>query len=121
MCLWAMRLYDEALEKLREAIVMVPDHYPAHLGLSVIHGQLGNFSEAFENLKKANQLDDSPTIMGFLGQLYAASGKRDEAHRILERMQEQRKKRYASAYTVALVYAGLSESDLAFGVAEESL
>lgn len=52
--------------------------------------------------------------MGVLGQVYAASGKRDEAQRVLEAMQKQRKERYASAYMVALVYAGLSEGELAF-------
>lgn len=37
MCLWAMRLYDEALEKLREATAMDPHHYPAHLALALVH------------------------------------------------------------------------------------
>lgn len=114
MCLWSMRLYDEALEKLREAITMEPYHYPAHLGLALVHQQLGDFSEAFAEFEQANQLDDSPTVMGFLGNMYAVSGERGKAQKILEEMQKQRIKRYASAYCVALVYAGLSESDLAF-------
>lgn len=113
-CLWAMRLYDEALKKLREAIAMDPYHFPAHFVLALVHEQMGNFSEAFEEYKRARQLDDPPTILGFLGQLYAVSGKREEAQRVLEAMQKQRKERYASAYSVALIYAGLSEDDLAF-------
>ena len=112
--LWAMRRYDEALKKLQEAMDMDPYHYPAHLAVAIIHGQLGNFSEAFEEFKKASQLNDSPVIMGFLGYVYATSGKRDEAQRILEEMQKQQTERYVSAYAVALVYAGLAESDLAF-------
>ena len=113
-CLWAMRLYDEALQKLREAIAMDPYHCPAHVALAVVHEQMGNFSEAFEELKRARQLDDSPTILGFQGQLCAVAGKRKEAKRVLEAMQKQRNERYASAYNVALIYAGLSENDLAF-------
>jgi len=112
--LWAMRRYDEALKKLQEAMDMDPYHYPAHLAVAIIHGQLGNFSEAFEEFKKASQLNDSPVIMGFLGYVYATSGKRDEAQRILEEMQKQQRERYVSAYAVALVYAGLAEYDLAF-------
>ena len=113
-CLWVMRLYDEALEKLRDAIAMDPYHFPAHVALSLVHVQLGNFSEAHDELKKASQLGDSDTILAFLGPVYAASGKREEAQRVLEAMQKQRKERYASAYNLALIYAGLSEDDLAF-------
>lgn len=114
MCLWAMRLYDAALEKFREAIAMDPFHYPARVSLALVHGQLGNFSEAFEELRRASQLDESPTILGYLGQVYAASGNREEAQRVLEVILKQRNERYASAYSVALIYAGLSEDDLAF-------
>lgn len=46
--------------------------------------------------------------------MYAASGKRDEAQEVLEAMQKQRNQRYVSAYTIALIYVGLSEDDLAF-------
>jgi TolB-like protein/Tfp pilus assembly protein PilF len=113
MCLWAMRLYDEALKKLREALEMDPNHYPTHLGLALVHGQLGNFSEAFAEFKKAGQMDDSPTIVGFLGHMYGVSGKREEANDALKEIQKQRSERYASAYCVALIFAGLSENDLA--------
>lgn len=114
VCLWAMRLYDQALEKLREAIAMDPFHYPARLSLGLVQGQLGNFSKAFDELKRASELDDSLTIVGYLGQLYAASGNREKAQRVLDLLHKQRKERYASAYTVALIYAALSEADLAF-------
>jgi TolB-like protein/Tfp pilus assembly protein PilF len=114
MCLWAMRLYDEALEKLREAVAMDPYHCTAHLGLTLVHMQMGNIAEALEEFKRASRLNDSPTIMAFLGLVYAASGERDEAQRVIEAMQKQRQERFASAYDVALIYAGLSENDLAF-------
>jgi tetratricopeptide (TPR) repeat protein len=114
MCFWAMRLYDEALEKLREAITLDPYHCTAHLGLTLVHMQMGNFAEALEEFERARRLNDSPTIMAFLGQVYAASGKRDEAERVLETLQKQRRERFASAYDTALIYAGLSENDLAF-------
>ena len=114
MCLWAMRRYDEALKTLQETVEMDPYYYPTRLAIAVVHGQLGNFSEAFEEFKKASQLNDSPPIMGFLGYVYAVSGNLDKAQRILEEMQRQRAERYVSGYAVALVYAGLAEYDLAF-------
>ena len=112
--LWAMRRYDEALKKLQEAMDMDPYHYPAHLAVAIIHGQLGNFSEALEEFKKASQLNDSPVIMGFLGYVYATSHNPREAQRVLQEMLKQRRERYVSAYAVALIYAGLAKYDLAF-------
>ena len=41
--------------------------HPTHLAVAVVHGQIGNFSEAFEEFKKASQLNDSPPIMGYRG------------------------------------------------------
>jgi TolB-like protein/Tfp pilus assembly protein PilF len=114
MCLWAMRLYDEALKKLREAIAMDPYHCTAHLGLTLVHMQMGNFAEALEEFERASRLNDSPTIMAFVGLVYAASGERDEAQSVIEAMQKQRQESFASAFDVALIYAGLLENDLAF-------
>jgi hypothetical protein len=42
------------------------------------------------------------------------AGKRQEAHKALTEMRELAKKRYVTAYGVALVYAGLGEKDQAF-------
>ena len=114
MCLWAMRRYDEALKTLQETVEMDPYYYPTHLAIAVVHGQLGNFSEALEEFKKASQLNDVPLIMGFLGYVYAVSGKVDAAQRVLAELQRLRTERYVSAYAIALVYAGLAEYDLAF-------
>jgi tetratricopeptide (TPR) repeat protein len=113
-CLWAMRRYDDAVKKFQEAIEMDPSYYPAHLSIAMVHGQLGNFSEAFEEFKKASQLNDVPLIMGFLGYVYAVSGNLDKGRQVLEELQRKRTERYVSAYTVALVYAGLADYDSAF-------
>ena len=113
-CLWIMHRYDEALKKLQEAMEMDRYYYPTHFALAVVHGQLGNFSKAFEEFEKASQLDDSPQMIGSLGYVYAVSHNPDKAQRVLEEMQRQRTERYVSAYAVALVYAGLAEYDLAF-------
>jgi TolB-like protein/Tfp pilus assembly protein PilF len=112
--LWGMRKYDEALNKLHETLAMDPRHYPAHVVMGMVHGQAGNFSKAFEEFEKARHLNEAPAVMGFLGYVYAVSGNVDKAHQVLEEMQRQRAERYVPGYTVALVYAGLGEHDLAF-------
>lgn len=114
ICFWAKRLYNEALEKLREAVAMDPYHCTAHLGLTVVHTQMGNFRDALEEFEKASQLNNSPTILAYLGHVYAASGERDKAQEVLDALQKQRHERFASAYDVAVIYTGLSQNDLAF-------
>jgi TolB-like protein/Tfp pilus assembly protein PilF len=114
MCFLGMRRYDEALKKLQEALGMDPHHLPTQFALGVIHGQIGNFAEAVVEFKEALQVSDSAEMMGALGYVYAASGNPDSAQQVLKEMRRQRTERYVSAYSFALVYAGLAEYDLAF-------
>jgi tetratricopeptide (TPR) repeat protein len=56
----------------------------------------------------------APFFLAELGDSHAAAGNRAEACRILEELQEFSKTRYVMAYWIALVYAGLNETDRAF-------
>ena len=73
-----------------------------------------DYSESFKEFERAGRPDDSSIVVGFLRNVYATSGRRAEARRVLKRLQEQRKDRYVSAYCVALTYAALAEQELAF-------
>jgi hypothetical protein len=48
---------------------------------------------------------------GSLGQLYAISGRRGEAQKLLTQLQEESKLEQISAYNVAKIYEGLGEKD----------
>ena len=56
----------------------------------------------------------APFFLAELADSHAAAGNRTEVCRILEELQEFSKTRYVMAYWIALVYAGLNETDLAF-------
>ena len=52
--------------------------------------------------------------------MYAATGKRDEALRIIVEMKERSKQQYVSPMAFANIYAALGEKDLAFEYLEKA-
>ena len=64
------------------------------------------------NIKKRSTLE--PTIhthLAALGQARARTGQKDEAHKILGRLNEEGKSRYVAALRLALVLYGLGEQE----------
>ena len=58
------------------------------------------------------QLSQSaPTFLAWLGEAYAVAGHRDEALKVLERLQELSKQRYVTPYIVAGIYAALGKKE----------
>ena len=49
-----------------------------------------------------------------LGHVYAVSGKKSEARRVLDELKQRFAQQYLPATSVALIYAGLGEKDQAF-------
>ena len=59
-------------------------------------------------------LEDSPYRIGWLGHAYAKSGCVDEAHSVLERLDELAETRYVAPLERAAVYARLGDLDKFF-------
>src|SRR5207247_5355933 len=77
------------------------------------------YEEAIRETEKARVLADNPANellenVSYRGYVYAVSGRRDEAQKILKDLIELRKPRHVFACKIALVYAGLGETDHAF-------
>jgi len=108
------RQYEKAIEQLRKTIEMDQSFYYAHWQLGIAYEMKGSFPEAVAEYQKARQLNDNPALLAVLGHAYAASGKRDEALKMLNQLTEIAGQRYVSAYSWAIIYAGLGEKDQAF-------
>src|SRR5207248_774904 len=80
----------------------------------------GSYQEAIAEYQKARQLDDDPWVLALLGHAMAASGKRDEALKVLNQLKEISRQRYVPAYSFAVVYTALGEKDEAFRWLEKS-
>ena len=71
--------------------------------------------EAFAEYQKAIPLSgDSPDEPASLAYTYALSGRKQEALRIIDDLQERSKRSYISPAIIAFVYTGLGEKDQAF-------
>src|SRR5207248_2334869 len=71
--------------------------------------------------QKAIALSDrSPDLLGHLGHAYAMAGRREEAQRVLEELNELSKDRYVPPYRLAEIYAALGERNQAFAYLEQA-
>jgi serine/threonine-protein kinase len=110
---WA-RQYDESIRQLHKVIDMEPNFWPAHMHLGLAYEGSGKFREAATELEKARQLSDSPLVLAMLGGVYAVSGRRAEAMKVLEELKKQAKQRFVCPYETGTVYVGLGETEEAF-------
>jgi serine/threonine-protein kinase len=114
------RQYDKGIEQLRKTVEMDQNFYVAHMFLGMAYQMKGNFQDAIAEYQKARQLNDDPFVLALLGDIYAVSGRKDEALKILDQLKQLSKQRFVYAYGVALVYVGLGDKDQAFQWLEKS-
>ena len=97
---------DQGIEQLKKTIELAPTWPRAHVLLGYCYVEKGMWNEAVEEIQKAG----SP---GFVvrARIYAATGKRDEALKIIAEMKQQPN---ASPLAFANIYNALGEKDQAF-------
>lgn len=108
------RRYDQAIEQLLKTIEMDESFYYAHYELGMAYEMKGSYAEAIAQYQKARALNNDPRVLALLGHAYAASGRRDEALKVLNQLKEIAQQQYIPAYHFVILYAGLGEKDLAF-------
>ena len=117
---FAARRYDEAIEQLLKTIEIDPRFYYAHWILGEALEMKGQLPEALKEYKKAAELDDDPAMLGFIAEVSAKIGRRDEALKILGQLQQLASQRYVSDYTFALVHLALGENEKAIAWLERA-
>lgn len=106
------RRFDEALEHYLKALEMDRGFSVTHMFLGTVYAQLGRHQEAIMELRRAVELSGGSVLMkGMLGYACGLAGEADSAHKIIDELNEMSSEHYVSPYNVALVYAGLGETD----------
>ena len=112
--LYFARQYDRAIEQFQKTLEMDPNFAPTHVRLAMTYVEKRMYEQAIAEMRKAIALDASPGRWGraaALGYTYGMAGKRQEALKIFEDLQQLSKQRYVSPFNFALLYLGLGEKE----------
>ena len=105
--LYLARRYDEAINQLKSVLEMNPHFDFARSVLGLAYLQKGMVEQAIAEFQKRTTANTGS--VADLGQAYALSGRRSEALREIDKLQELSKQRYVAPYYLALIYASLGE------------
>jgi len=120
------RRFDEAEPWYRKGLELDPNSNIGHAELAWNYAFKGQTSEAIAEYQKIPKLPSPRTdqlLSGGLGYVYAVSGKRDEALKIVSQFEKLAGEKYVDGYQIASVYAGLHANEKAFhwlGIAVEA-
>ena len=116
------RQYGRAREAVWRAIEMDPTAWRPHLDLAAVELAAGNLTEAEARLRIPLQIaPERAEVQVALGQVYAASGRTDEAKAILLGLRQAAEQRYISPYLIACLQASLGMRPQAFAFLERSV
>ncbi|HEV1995491.1 MAG TPA: tetratricopeptide repeat protein [Candidatus Acidoferrum sp.] len=117
---YTARQYDQAIGAFQKALELEPDYTDAHVGLGWIYDEKKMYKEAIAELEKAVNLGNRhELIVASLGKVLGDSGRKQEARKLLEELEERSKHRYVSPCLIALVQVGLGEKDQAIASLEQ--
>jgi tetratricopeptide (TPR) repeat protein len=114
------RKYDEAIDQCRRTIELEQGYYAVHAHLGFAYSQKGMLSQAIMSTQESLSLVEDLEVLSLLGYLYALSGKRNEALKLVARLKRLSKHRYVDPSRIAMIYVGLKDYDPAFAWLERA-
>ena len=113
--LYNARRYDEAIDKLNKTIAIESNFFVPYLWLSFTYLEKDMVKEAMAAVQKLLTLTGgTPLAIALQGYIFARSGKRNEAQRILDQLQHVSQQRYVPPSAIGLIYLGLIDRDKVF-------
>ena len=103
--------YEKGREQYRKVLEMDPNFEFAHFALGSMENWRGRPADAILELQKAPALRSFPLLVANLGYTYAASGRRDEALKLID---ELSRRPYPPPASIAMIYLGLGDKDRVF-------
>jgi TolB-like protein/Tfp pilus assembly protein PilF len=121
LAFYLARQYDQAIEQFQKTLEMDPNLVMAHLDLGVAYIQKSMYKEAIAECEKELVVSPgNPYALSGLGYAYAVAGRRAEAQKVLDKLNELSKQRYVPARFMAIIYGKLGEKGKAFELLKES-
>lgn len=106
------RQYELAIQQYLRTLEIDPGFAPAHLVLGLGYEQQSRPEQAIAELIRASDLAGGSSLyVSSLAHAYAIAGRRDQAQGLLQQLRDQAQRAYVPAFHIAVVYAGLTQSD----------
>ena len=103
---------DEAIRAFRSALDLDSRFFWAHLWIGQVKIRQRQHAEAVVEIERAlDQSNRNTRVLATLGNAYGLAGRTADAQQILDELRARATQEYVSAYSLALVYAGLGMRD----------
>ncbi len=115
------RRFDDVLAQSQKTLEIDPSFHVArgYLGLALqFKGQL---AEAIPEFRTAAASNDEPFSQALLGQALARAGMRDEAQRILSRLEERARDHFVTGWSLAVIRLALGDKEGALAALDLAL
>jgi serine/threonine protein kinase/tetratricopeptide (TPR) repeat protein len=113
---------DASIRESKRVIALDPNYPVAHVSLGLVYMDQRRYEEAIAELQKAVELSGRGSYtVSTLGAAYAASGRHAEALAILRELEEKYARHEANGTDLAILRAGLGDSDQAITWLEKDL
>ena len=102
----------KAIEALKRALEIDPDHSVALYIIGMAFGRAGEHERAIAALTRVSEISGRATYyLGLLAWAYGDAGREDEARSLLEELHERAKSEYVGPMIFAGIHGGLREKD----------
>jgi len=119
--LYVARDFQGASEQCWKVLAMEPKFGAAQYTLGLAYAQMGLTEDAIVELRNARTcVGDQPAVLAALAHVHACAGEAGEAAAMLGELESLSRRRYVSAYWLALVHAGLGDAARALELLERA-
>jgi serine/threonine protein kinase/Flp pilus assembly protein TadD len=109
------RRYDQAIDQERKTLELDPNFLPAHGLLGDIYIQKSMYKEAVTEFEKGLAVSSGDGyVLGGLGYVYAKTGRKAEAEKLLNQLNELSKEEYVPPLSRSEIYLGLGDKENTF-------
>ncbi len=109
------RQYDQAIDQLKKTVELDANFLAPRVHLGLAYLQKSMYKEGIAEFEKGLLLSPgNPNVLGQLGYAYAVTGRRGEAQRVRDKLNQLSKQEYVPKKAAAALYLGLGEKDKAF-------
>lgn len=112
---------SESIEQFKVILGMEPRFWVGQICAAKVYEKAGMYSEALVACDRASEFSGGNTeALSLAGYVHAVSGDRAKAEATMHQMLELKKERYVPPYNVALLFAGLGQTEAALRWLEQA-